>query len=272
MVKMMTRDEVKNSLKSFGPLVISESGEYERMTCHGPMSIKASLRADVVKVNGPLKNTAQEVCIDNLKVNGPLKSSGSLITSEIKVNGPTNITGRLIVKDQGKLNGPLTCSDEVRLEETAMFKVNGPTKVSRIVGGDDVILNGPVFMEEIRDVNSLEIRGGAEGGIITAQEVYIDVGHDRGEARLKKIEAENVVIEQSLDRLDINFGGKMLKKVFRRVSGSELRSDDSIQIVDEIVASGKVLLSHARVKKVVARELELGENAEVEEFLEIVDE
>ncbi len=63
----------------------------------------------------------------------------------------------------------------------------------------------------------------------------------------------------------------MASRFIKKFAHADCGNDSSLQHVDEIIASGKVSLAHARVNKVVARELELGENAEVQEFQQITD-
>ncbi len=262
----------KESLKSFGPLTLSKEGNYDTIKCHGPMTLKASITANTVKVNGPLIASTEKVTIDFLKVNGPATIESELTVTEVKINGPTKIKGSIHLKDWGKINGPFTCRGTLELDKTASVKINGPITAEKIIGGKDVILNGPASVNEIENVGLLEARGGVNGDRITASEVYISIGR-RGKAHVRIIEADQVVIEKNIERSIKGFGigERIFTRFLKKQLSYELGNGD-IQLVDEIRAKEKVFLSHAHVKKVIARELELGENAEVDEFIKIIEE
>lgn len=204
-----------------------------------------------IKANGPFLS---EVTFDfeELKVNGSAKIEEDASGADIKINGKCTVEARLTV-ERLKINGTFNGTE---LEIFDYGKINGKTSAERIVGPGDLKINGKCFCDSITNIGSLKINGGGEVEHIEAKEIVINIGSD---SSFGKIKAEgHIYIGHGEEH---HLGQRFFRKLISEHKG--------IAEIEEIQTRGIVELDHCKVEKVYAKELFIGEECEIGEFIEI---
>lgn len=243
------------SLKKFGPVSVSESGQYDVIKSIGPLTISApAVTANVIKSQGPavIQSTLE---VEDFSINGPATGSGKIKVVNFKVNGPLKFQGDIDISHQGKLNGPCNLDGSFSGNSEVEFKINGPCTFKTMTDFSYVKINGPTSGIRIKGINILYINGKTIVEEIQVEEkLTINLG--RGESVIKTITGSNIEIGQ----LNESFTSKFFS-----------RGEQGIAVIEEINSNGIVELDNVRVKKIIAKELYAGENTEIGEFVELED-
>jgi hypothetical protein len=246
------------SYKKFGPVSITESGEYESIKSMGPLTIKApDVKAESIKSMGPavLKS---ELKAEKISIHGPCSGEGSISVGEFKINGPFKFAGDISIEGIGKINGPCNVAGSFSGNNETLLSINGPLNFESITGFNKVKINGPTTGFSINDVELLFINGKTiVEEINVSGKATISLG--RGETVIKNVIGGDIEIGVLND--NNSFFGRLFK-------GNENKPDVCVAIIDEIHSDGIVELDNVKVKKVVAKELYAGENTEIGEFVE----
>lgn len=249
------------SMKKFGPVSITETGEYSSIKSMGPLTIKVpdeEVKAESVKSLGPavLKT---HLNVEKISVNGPCTGEGTIMANIMKVNGPVKYSGNINVSEVGKINGPCVVSGSIIGKEKAILTINGPLEFSSITDFLTLKINGPTTGLAITNAGVVKIRGKVVLDKIQVRD-NLTISLGKGETVIKSITGGDVEI--GILEEHSGFFGKMFK---------ERANEPRIAFIEEIHSTGKVELDNVKVKKVTAKELYAGENTEIGEFIEIDD-
>ena len=246
----------------FGPVSISESGNYDSIKSMGPLTINApAVTAESIKAMGPasLKSTLEA---DKININGPGSGEGSIKVGTFKINGPFKYAGDISIKDAGKINGPCKVTGSFTGNSEVKFTINGPLEFQHMSDFNYIKVNGPTTGFSIKNVGTLGINGKVQlEEIEVSEQVTINLG--KGETVIKSIKGGNIEIGILEDTN--SFFGRLFKNVV---------SEDSkvrVGIIESIESNGVVELDNVKVKKVIAKELFAGENTEIGEFIELTE-
>ncbi|MHA1989857.1 MAG: hypothetical protein ACW981_03275 [Candidatus Hodarchaeales archaeon] len=260
----MSEDVKRNLRGKFGPTELNESGEYGYIKSNGPFTANESFSVDDLKVNGPA--TANfDAKIENGKINGPASFNGNLVVNSfLKVNGPLDIDGNLDIFGDAKVNGPVEADNVSSSNKEGTISINGPIETSSITGLDKVLIRGVLKTNLVDSVSSLKVSGRVKTETIKVKELKILLQNKR--TVIDKIEAEFVEIGTEIDDDELYFSkvgvfDRLIKRVMSREPG--------YAEIDEIRSTGVVELDHVKVNKVYARELLVGEETEVGEFIDL---
>ena len=258
-------DENKRNLRGkFGPAILTEPGDYGTITANGPFTAQESFTVESLKVNGPVM-VSHDAVIENGKVNGPATFRNNVtIKDTLKINGPLTIDGEFLILDRVKVNGPLKCENNISGKDTGKITVNGPLSSEKVSNLEQVYVRGPLKANQVDQVEKLKVSGRLEVPTIKANDIRILLSGNT--SIIGSIEADQVEIGTELDdeffvRSKSLIIGKLIKKFTQKEPG--------YAEIDEIRTTGIVEIDHVKVKKVYAKELFVGEETEVGEFIEL---
>lgn len=260
-MKVSQMSEERN-LKSNSRLVVKEGGDYHTVRSNGPMTAKVAFTAQNLRANGPF-SAADSVSAGEANFNGPAKIKGSASFGKVKFNGPAKIQGDLTIAEAVKVNGPLVLTGGLTATPEVDFKINGPYKGMFLTEAGYVKVNGPVNCGTVTNLRGLTVNGPVVADTVeVAEKLTIELG--TGDTEIGMVKATDVEVGFNLSG---NENRGILGSFFRLV-----KSEPGFGVIDEIHATGVVELDNVKVGKVVARELYAGENTEIGEFVELVDE
>ncbi|HKZ42244.1 MAG TPA: hypothetical protein VJ044_14875 [Candidatus Hodarchaeales archaeon] len=265
--------EKRNLQGKFGPTSLNESGDYGTITSHGPFVASADFTVEVIKVNGPGKLGGSVKILESGKFNGPLVVDGDFTGNFVKVNGPMKIGGIIAIEEQLKVNGP-SSGEVLTGESNAEATFNGPVVFGAISSISKIIVHGPIQAKKISDVSTARLEGRVEvEAIEDVDSLKISLTDDKsGITRIGTISAGEIEIGRDLDDPDFHgihgFEFRLFKGAFKK----RITRDEGYAEIAEIRAKGKVELDHVKVDRVFAKELFVGEETEVGEFIEVKDE
>jgi hypothetical protein len=259
----MSEDVKRNLRGKFGPVELNEPGEYGSIKSNGPFTANESFSVDDLKVNGP--TTANyDAKIENGRINGPASFNGNLIVNSfLRVNGPLDIDGNLDIFGDTKVNGPLEADNLTSSNNEGTVSCNGPVETSSVTGLEKVLIRGVLKTNFVDSVSSLKVSGRVKTESIKVGELKILL-HNKKTA-IGKIEAESVEIGIEIDDDDLHINSKI--GIFDRLIRRAISKEPGYAEIDEIRCSGTVELDHVKVNKVYAKELFVGEETEVGEFI-----
>ena len=257
-------EETKRNLRGkFGPTTLSDSGDYGSITSNGPFTANESFTVDILKINGPA-SVFHDAVIENGKINGPaVFRSDVTVNNSLKVNGPLKIDGKLLIVDRVRVNGPVTSTNSIFGKENGKITVNGPLSAEKIANLEQVFIRGLLVAEQVDEVEKLKVNGRVEVSTIKAGDVRILLTGKT--SIIGTIEANQVEIGTELDDEFFIRSNGIIGKVVKRFA----LNDPGYAEIDEIRSAGTVEIDHVKVNKVYAKELFVGEDTEVGEFIEL---
>lgn len=241
----------KRSIKSMKSVKIDEEGDYGSISAMGSITGVVPFTADEIKANGTLR-IIRVAEIQECRVNGSFKAEEQVTLGTATINGSTKAVS-LTVGSKARFNGSTTIERSVEGSEDTSLVFNGSLTSPVIRNVGNLTVNGKSRVARFENLGSLTGNGSVEAELIEVRgKVTLEVGSS--ESTIGLIQAADVEVGHNLNGTRTSMFG---------------RSPPGQASIDEIRATGKVELDHVRVKKVVARELFVGEDTEVGEFVEL---